>query len=150
MPRKKTAGATDAPPEPTQDAPEVSPATEPMTSRSEASQGDVDGAAPKPAPPQSSGKSEKPRPAYKVGPIATDKNNAVSAAVWANEHTDRKDDRTFTVYNVTVHAEWRDADGSWKPAKSVRGSHLYALIYCLQRCSEWILAQRDPANDCPF
>ncbi len=34
--------------------------------------------------------------------------------------------------------------------KSFRGRKLYALFYCLQRSSDFILSQRDPQNDCPF
>src|ERR1700716_4266706 len=137
MPRKKTAAATDAP-QPTQEAPSESPppATEPPTtspSEAPAEEGSQNG--------------EKKRPAYKIGPIACDKNTSVECAVWQNEIT-LSDQRTFTVYNVTMHGSWRDADGTWKPLKSFRGSHLHVLIYCLQRASDWILSQRDPQNDC--
>src|SRR4051794_39860115 len=83
-------------------------------------------------------------PVFKCGPIPTDKDNSVEAAVWARQVRTR-DDREFTVYSVTVQASWRDADGSWKKSHSFRGSQIYALLYCLQRCSDWILAQRDPA-----
>jgi hypothetical protein len=86
-------------------------------------------------------------PVYKCGPIATDKDNSVEAAVWARQVRTR-DDREFTVYSVTVQASWRDTDGSWKRGHSFRGSQIYALLYCLQRCSDWILAQRDPGT--PF
>lgn len=96
-------------------------------------------------------------PLYKVGPIATDKSNSVVACVWENEHV-ATDGQTFKVHNVTVEACWYDAGhdngdgtkGTWKSAKSFRGSQLYALIYCLQRASDFILSQRDPQNDCPF
>jgi hypothetical protein len=80
-------------------------------------------------------------PAFKVGPIATDKDNSVEAAVWGRVITTR-DGREFTVYSVTVQANWRDSDGSWKKSGSFRGSQCYALVYCIQRCSDWILAQR--------
>jgi len=100
-------------------------------------------------PAAGNGNGEKKQPVFKVGPIPTDKNNAVSAAVWENE-VNTGDCRTFTVHNVTVEARWRDVSGEWKSSKSFRGSQLYALIYCLQRASDWILAQRDPANQCPF
>src|SRR5687768_1646970 len=106
---------------------------------------DVNGAAPEQAPPQSTGDGDKRQPVFKVGPIPTDRNNAVCAAVWANEYTDRREGRTFTVYNVTVEARFRDADGAWKSGKSFRGSQIYALVYCLQRASDWICAQRDPS-----
>ncbi len=143
MPRKKTADATDAlPPEPTQEArtqasPQEPPPTETTTSHSEA---------PTEESPQNG---EKKRPVFKIGPIPCDKNTSVECAVWANEIT-LSDQRTFTVYNVTLHGSWRDSDGTWKPLKSFRGSHLHVLIYCLQRASDWILAQRDPQNECPF
>lgn len=96
-------------------------------------------------------------PLFKVGPIATDKNNSVVACVWENEHA-TADGRTFKVHNVTAEACWYDADhenedgtkGKWKSTKSFRGSQLYALIYCLERASDFILSQRDPQNDCPF
>jgi hypothetical protein len=91
------------------------------------------------------------KPVFKVGPIATDRNNAVAAAVWANELTAAEDGRKFTVHNVTVESRYRDAaDGEWKAGKSFRGSALYALTYCLQRCSDFILSQRDPAAETPF
>lgn len=108
-------------------------------------------AAPVPeAPPETSapsheGNGEKRRPIFKVGPIATDRNNTVSAAVWGNEYSDR-DGHAFTVYSVTVEASWRDANGDWKAGKSFRGSQLYALIYCLQKANEWILDQRNPQS----
>lgn len=143
MPRKKTAVEAEV-------LPSTAPTPE-MTSPSDAlPPSDVNGAAPEPAPPQSNGNGDKRQPVFKVGPIPTDKNNAVSAAVWANEYTDPKDGRTFTVYNVTVEARWRDALGEWKSGKSFRGSQLYALLYCLQRASDWICEQRDPASTVPF
>jgi len=138
MPRKRTADATDAPqPEPTQEAPQEMPTQEPSTSHSDT------------PTEEASQNGEKKRPAYKIGPIACDKNTSVECAVWANEIT-LADQRTFTVHNVTLHGSWRDADGTWKLLKSFRGSHLHVLIYCLQRASDWILSQRDPQNDCPF
>ena len=138
MARKKTADATDAPqPGSTQEAPQEMPPVEPTTSRTDASAEEA------------SQDGEKKRPAYKIGPIACDKNTSVECAVWANEIT-LADQRNFTVYNVTMHGSWRDSDGTWKQLKSFRGSHLHVLIYCLQRASDWILAQRDPQNDFPF
>ena len=89
----------------------------------------------------------KKLPAYKVGPIPTDRNNAVSVAVWANEVT--FEERTFTVYNVTIESRWRDADGSWKTGKGYRSSQVPTVIYCLQRAFDWAQAQRDPQN-APF
>jgi hypothetical protein len=141
---KKRTGAAEAPPPdqppndtnagPTTAAPPLSPTP---TSPSEPTASDTNG------------DSEKKRPTYKVGPILTDKSNSVECAVWANEFT-TSEGRTFTVHNVTVQATYRDAEGNWKPAKSFRGGQLYALLYCLQRASDFILSQRDPANDCPF
>src|SRR5207249_2002593 len=78
---------------------------------------------------------EKKLPAFKVGPIPTDRNNAVSCAVWENEVA-ASDGRTFKVHNVTVEASYRDADGHWKSAKGFRGSQLYALLYCVQKASD--------------
>jgi hypothetical protein len=122
MPRKKkTDVETDGTAEPAE--PATTTATETASAPSPRSPGEDAEA------PVSNG--EKKQPVFKVGPIATDANNAVAAAVWGNQHT-AKDGREFTVYNVTVESRWRDA-----------------LIYCLQRCSDWILAQRDPANS-PF
>jgi len=95
------------------------------------------------------GRPPKNFPVFKAGPILTDRNNSVECAVWANEVT-LGDGSTFTVHSVTVQASYRDAEGNWKPAKSYRGSHLYALMYCLQRARVFILSQRDPANDCSF
>ena len=51
---------------------------------------------------------------------------------------------------ITGIIEARDADGNWKDGKYYRGSQVYALVYCLQKCSEWILAQRDPQQSSPF
>ena len=98
------------------------------------------------APDESNG--EKNQPVFKVGPIASDKDHSVSAAVWQNEIT-LSDGRSFTVHNVTFEATYRDGDGSWKSTKSYRGSQLHVLRYCIDRCNDWILAQRDPAA-CPF
>ena len=39
-----------------------------------------------------------------MGPIPTDKNNAVSVAVWANEYTDAKEAMFF--YTDTADAPW--------------------------------------------
>lgn len=88
---------------------------------------------------------EKPHPCHKIGPIPMDKNSSVEVAIWQNEVV-LGDGRSFLVYNVTLHGSWRDADGTWKPLKSFRGSHLHVLIYCLQRANDWILTQRDPSN----
>jgi hypothetical protein len=95
------------------------------------------------------GSDQKPQPVFKVGPIPTDQNHAVGAAVWENEVV-ATDGRTFTVHNVTLEARYRDGSGEWKSAKGFRGSQLYALMYCLQRASDFILARRGPSNDCPF
>src|SRR4051794_5893104 len=84
-------------------------------------------------------------PVFKCGPIATDKDNSVEAAVWARQIR-TKDDRAFTVYSVSVQASWRDTGGPWKRGHSFRGSQIYALLYCLQRCSDGILARRAPAT----
>lgn len=100
-------------------------------------------------PSESGGNGEPKRPTYKVGPILTDKNSAVECAVWAGEVTS-SDGRKYPVHTVTVLSLMRGSDGAWKPTKGFRGSQLYALLYCLQRCSDFILSQRDPANDCPF
>lgn len=102
-----------------------------------------------PAEHSAGGNGDKRHPVYKVGPIATDRDNSVEAAVW-DRVIQTRDGREFTVYSVTVQANWRDADGSWKKSNNFRGSQVYALVYCLQRCSDWILAQRDPAGTCPF
>jgi hypothetical protein len=105
-----------------------------------------------PADPLVNGRAAEPghpkQPVFKVGPIASDKDHAVSAAVWQNEIT-LHDGRKFTVHNVTFEAAWRDSDGNWKTTHSFRGSQLYVLWYCIERCNTWILAQRDPA-DVPF
>ena len=61
-----------------------------------------------------------------------------------------KDGRSFTVYNVTFEATWRDADGTWKTTRSYRGSMLYVLMHCIARCNDWILSQRDPQAEIPF
>ena len=90
----------------------------------------------------------KKGPVYKVGPIPTDRNTSVEAAVWQNENS-AEDGRKFTTYNVTVQGSWRDADGQWKRSSSFRSSHLYTLIYCLQKCSDYILSLRDQAKS-PF
>jgi hypothetical protein len=130
------------------DAPPESPAEQPPIAPSEAPEGT-------PSPPepaaaeQAAANGEKRHPVFKVGPIATDRDNSVEAAVW-DRVIQTRDGREFTVYSVTVQASWRDSDGSWKKSQSFRGSQLYALVYCLQRCSDWILSQRDPANNCPF
>lgn len=92
---------------------------------------------------------DKPRPTFRVGPIATDRNNAVGCAVWANEIT--ANGETFTVFNVTIEARYRDpTTGEWKSAKQFRSSQLPTLIYCLQRAFEFGCSQRDSANQCPF
>ena len=95
------------------------------------------------------GDADKKLPAFKVGPIPTDRNNSVSCVVWENE-VQASDGRTFKVHSVAVEASCRDADDHWKPTKGFRGSQLYAVLYCLQKASDFILSQQDPANDCPF
>jgi hypothetical protein len=111
-------------------------------------QGDSAAAQPPAEHPQS-GNGQKRHPVYKVGPIPTDKDNSVEAAVW-DRVIQTRDGREFTVYSVTVQASWRDSDGTWKRTGSFRGSQVYALVYCLQRCSDWILSMRDAANNCPI
>jgi hypothetical protein len=67
-------------------------------------------------------------------------------AVWGNAI--QVDGREVMVYSVT--AECRHlSDGQWKSGRSFKGSQIYALVYCLQKASDWILAQRDP-SDIPF
>jgi len=68
--RKENADATDAPPqEPKQEAPQQTSPAEPTTSPSE-------------SPTRGTQNGEKRRPAYKIGPIACDKNTSVECAVW--------------------------------------------------------------------
>jgi hypothetical protein len=100
------------------------------------------------APPQPSA-GDKKLPSYKVGPIATSKGESVSVTVWSNDI--ERSGETFTVYNVTVQASYFDSsDGQWKASKGFRGSQLPTLIYALQRTFDFIMSQRDPANQCPF
>jgi hypothetical protein len=145
---KKRAGAPEAmPPDPPQDdtsatGTATNPPPPPPPPATPTSPGD-------PPASEAAGNGEKKRPTYKVGPILTDRNNSVECAVWAND-VQTSDGKTFTVHNVTVQASYRDNEGTWKPTRSFRGSQLYALLYCLQRASDFILSQRDPANDCPF
>lgn len=110
-----------------------------------------------PAPAKESESPPEKRPLYKVGPILTDRHSAVVACVWAYEHP-LGNGQSVTVHTVTVEARWYDAahvnadgsKGTWKVASSFRGGQLYAVIYCLQKASDFILAERDPQNDCPF
>ena len=154
MPRKKTAVAeaagAETPPEAIPPEPGLSDGQPPPDSPAETNDApaQADGAVARPEE-QPNGNGEKRHPVYKVGPIATDKDNSVEAAVW-DRVIQTRDGREFTVYNVTVQANWRDSDGSWKKTGNFRGSQIYALVYCLQRCSDWILAQRDPSANCPF
>ena len=110
-----------------------------------------------PTSPTNEGNGAKKLPTFKVGPLATDRTNAVVATVWEHEHA-TTDGKTYKVHTVCLEARTFDANhqnedsskGQWKTAKGLRGSQLYAAIYCLQRASDFILAQRDPENDCPF
>src|SRR5437588_1450199 len=115
MGRKAKTEGTTATLEPPADTP---PTTAPETPTSPS---EGNGSLQPEAPPPNG---HKHLPVFKVGPIASDRNNSVSAAVWANE-VSVKDGRSFTVYNVTFEATWRDADGSWKSTRSYRGSMLY-------------------------
>ncbi len=146
MAKKKPA---DAQPETPSETPAEHPPTVPSDAPADTPGPPEPAAAEAAAAEPANGNGEKRHPVYKVGPIATDRDNSVEAAVW-DRVIQTRDGREFTVYSVTVQASWRDSDGSWKRTSNFRGSHLYALIYCLQRCSDWILAQRDPANTCPF
>jgi hypothetical protein len=105
--------------------------------------------APAMVPSQPSAAGDKKLPTYKVGPIATSKGESVSVTVWSNDI--ERSGETFTVYNVTVQASYFDAsDGQWKASKGFRGSQLPTLIYALQRAFDFIMSQREPANQCPF
>src|SRR4051794_3276002 len=83
---------------------------------------------------------EEKWPLYKVGPIATDKNNAILVCIW-EKIVQTTDGQSFKVHQVTIEAHTFDPNhpnedgskGRWKSGKSVRGSQLYVLIYCLQR-----------------
>ncbi|HYT87556.1 MAG TPA: hypothetical protein VEL76_02450 [Gemmataceae bacterium] len=151
MARKKTAVAEAAGAEPPPEAIPLDPAvTEPPAEAPAERPVETNGAPVEPAAESHpNGTGEKRHPVFKVGPIATDKDNSVEAAVW-DRVIQTRDGREFTVYSVTVHASWRDSEGSWKKTSNFRGSQIYALVYCLQRCSDWILAQRDPSTNCPF
>ena len=104
---------------------------------------------PSESPSTSNGNGEKKRPTYKVGPILTDRSSAVECEVWESEVA-MAGGQTTRVHQVIVQAFYRDAEGTWKSVTHFRGSQLYVLLYCLQRASDFILSQRDPANDCPF
>lgn len=149
MAKKKTAVAEAAGAETPPEAIPLDPAvTEPPAEASTEKPAEANGTVVQPEA-QPNGNGDKRHPVYKVGPIATDRDNSVEAAVW-DRVVQTRDGREFTVYNVTVQANWRDSDGSWKKTSNFRGSQIYALVYCLQRCSDWILAQRDPSANCPF
>src|SRR5689334_21528143 len=93
-----------------------------------------------------SGEPKPHRPAFTVGPIATSKDHAVTACVWENDAT-AADGQTFKVHNVSVESRYRDQTGEWKSGKSFRGSQLHVLLYCLQKCADFIFAARDPNHD---
>src|SRR5262245_7551931 len=57
------------------------------------------------------------RPAFRVGPILTDRNSAVECAVWESQ-AQPGEGRAFTVHFVTVQASFRDGEGNWKLSKS--------------------------------
>jgi hypothetical protein len=87
-------------------------------------------------------------PVFKVGPIPTDANNSVEAVVWGKEVKGR-DGHVYMTYDIADYSYWRDSDGNWKPKRSYHSSQVPVLIYCLQRCWEWVQEQRDPQN-APF
>ncbi len=84
-----------------------------------------------------------------MGPIATSRDTAVVACVWESE-VSAGDGQTFKVHTVTVESRSRDGGGEWTAGRSFRGSQLHALLYCLQRCADFVFSARDPQNDCPF
>ncbi|MCE9530876.1 MAG: hypothetical protein K8T89_07100 [Planctomycetes bacterium] len=90
-------------------------------------------------------KTEQPknRPVFSVGPIMTDPSNSCSAAVWLRE-VKLEDGREFTAHSVSCEATYRDKDDNWQKAGSFRSNQLPTLIYCLQRCFDWVQSQRDP------
>lgn len=86
------------------------------------------------------------RPIFSVGPIMTDPNNSVSAAVWERE-VKLEDGREFTTHSVSCEATYRDKEGNWQKSGNYRSNQIPTLIYCLQRCFEWVQGQRDPKQN---
>ena len=139
MARKKT-----DPPPPTEASPPQNP--EPVQAIAPAVPvSDTNGRPPDPPVDGGGGR----RPTFKVGPIATSKDNAVVACVWENEVA-AGNGQTFKVHNVTVESRYWDQSGEWKSGKCFRGSQLHVLLYCLQKCADFIFAARDPHSDIPF
>lgn len=89
------------------------------------------------------GDGQKNRPVFSVGPIMTDPNNSVSAAVWERD-VKLDDGREFTAHSISCEATYRDKEEQWQKSGSFRSNQIPTLIYCLQRCFDWALSQRDP------
>lgn len=85
----------------------------------------------------------KKGPCFKVGPIATDASgHSVEACVWDKDLT-ASDGREFTVYSVSCQASYRDDKGDWQKTSSFRSSQIPVLVYCLNKCFDWVQAQRE-------
>ena len=91
-------------------------------------------------------------PAFRVGPIATDKEHAISAAVWASSATLEEGHLSVT-YSVTLESHWYNPElpnpqdgqvGGWKPVKGFRVSQIATVQYCLRKCADYIRTRRTP------
>ena len=89
------------------------------------------------------GDGQKNRPVFSVGPIMTDQNNSVSAAIWERE-VKLDDGREFTAHSITCEATYRDKEENWQKSSGFRSNQVPTLMYCLQRCFDWVQSQRDP------
>ncbi len=98
--------------------------------------------------PSSEGKGEPRKgPCFKVGPIPTDASgHSVEACVWDREVTSG-DGRAFTVYSISCQASYRDETGTWQKTSSFRSSQIPVLVYCFNKCFDWVQSQRERSQD---
>ena len=86
----------------------------------------------------------KARPVMSFGPYPTDRNTSIEAAVWQNEI--ESGDSTFTTFNVTIKRSYRTEGGEWKANQNYRPHDLPVLVHALQKCHDFILEKKNPAN----
>lgn len=86
------------------------------------------------------GQPEKKQPAFKVGPIPTGVNESIDVCVWAREA--QYDNRTVTLYSVTLQASYRDQE-EWKRSSSLKPNQIPVAMFALQRAFDHIMSCKD-------
>jgi len=81
----------------------------------------------------------KQKPAAKFGPYPAG-SGLIEVSVWGNTHQSQDGERT--VFSVSFHRSYKDAEGNWQQTKTLFAADIPPLILGLNKAYEFILSRR--------